>query len=144
MKGNMIQSYIHFVWTTKNREPVLNSTIRHTLYDHIRQNAVKKGIFLDCINGIEDHAHCLVSMTGTQSISEVMKLIKGESSNWLNKAYFKESPFSWGDGYGAFSVSPQNLQKVRNYIFNQERHHKKMSFDEEMALIERMFPSKGS
>ena len=82
----LIKVYIHFVWTTKNKEPILNSTdLRQQVWQHIRENARIKGIFIDFINGWVDHCHCLISLGVGQSMSEVMQLIKGESSFWINK-----------------------------------------------------------
>ena len=76
-----IKVYIHFVWSTKNREPFLiTPKIRKTLWQHIKENAKEKGIFIDFINGYCDHCHCLVSLGVDQNIQKIMQLIKGESS----------------------------------------------------------------
>jgi putative transposase len=135
MEGNMINVYVHYVWTVKHRADVLHKSFRVELFQHIKEEALKKKIFIDSINGVENHVHCLVSLTATQTIAEVIKNIKGESSNWLNSKGYVPGHFKWQDGYGAFAVSPQNVKKVRNYIFNQEEHHKKHSFDDEFAVF---------
>jgi putative transposase len=135
MEGNMINVYVHYVWTVKHKADVLHKSFRIELFQHIKEEALKKKIFVDSINGVENHVHCLVSLTATQTIAEVIKNIKGESSNWLNSKGYVSGHFKWQDGYGAFAVSPQNIKKVRNYIFNQEEHHKKYSFDEELAVF---------
>jgi putative transposase len=137
MEGNMINVYVHYVWTVKHRAEVLDKSFRIELFQHIKEEALKKNIFIDSINGVEDHVHCLVSLTATQTIAEVIKNIKGESSNWLNKKAFVQGHFKWQDGYGAFAVSPQNIKKVRNYIFNQEAHHKKQKFDDELEIFKK-------
>ena len=81
-----LKIYIHFVWCTKNREPFLNTLeSRKLVWNHIRENAVKKDIFVDFVNGFEDHCHCLISLGVNQSVDKVMQLIKGESSFWINK-----------------------------------------------------------
>jgi REP element-mobilizing transposase RayT len=81
-----IKVYIHFVWSTKNREPFLKTKeIRQKMWEHIRANARQKGIFIDFINGHEDHCHCLISLGLDQTIQKTMQLIKGESSFWMNK-----------------------------------------------------------
>src|SRR5665647_3360618 len=81
-----IKVYIHFVWSTKNRYPYLSSPeIRKTMWKHIRENAKKKEIFIDFINGYEEHCHCLVSLGDDQTMRQIMQLIKGESSHWINK-----------------------------------------------------------
>ena len=81
-----IKVYIHFVWSTKNRIPFLNTRkLRTKVWIHIKQNAKEKGIFIDFVNGYSDHCHCLVSLKHNQSIQEIMHLIKGESSFWINE-----------------------------------------------------------
>ena len=83
---SFIKVYIHFVWSTKNREPFLAThAIRKQLWEHITENARKKGIYIACINGYTDHCHCLVSLGVNQTIQEVILLIKGESSFWMNQ-----------------------------------------------------------
>lgn len=128
-----VKVYIHFVWTTKYREPLLNSPeLRRIVWEHIRENALGKGIFVDMINGYEDHCHCLVSMGIKQSMSNVMQLIKGESSYWINKHALCTSRFEWQDEYYAVSVSESILKRVRHYIKNQENHHKKKTLQQEI------------
>ena len=71
-----VKVWIHFVWSTKNRQPLLNDSIRKRVFQHIRENAKAKGIFLDYINGYVEHVHCLISLGTEQKISEIVKLIK--------------------------------------------------------------------
>ena len=134
-----IKVYIHFVWSTKNRYPFLRTKeMRLKVWNHIRENAKEKGIFIDFINGYNDHCHCLVSLGVDQTIQKVMQLIKGESSFWINKqGLLVDLPsaeiekFEWQDEYFAVSVSESMLVIVRNYIKNQEQHHSKKTFQEE-------------
>lgn len=127
-----IKVYIHFVWSTKNRIPYLDSIeLRQKVWQHIRENAKEKGIYIDFINGYSDHCHCLISLGADQSIQKVMQLIKGESSFWINKNELTKSKFEWQDEYFAVSVSESIIDKVRNYIKNQESHHSKKTFQEE-------------
>lgn len=124
--------YIHFVWSTKNRYPFLDSMdLRFQVWSHIRENAREKSIYIDFINGYSDHCHCLVSMGVDQTIQKLMQLIKGESSFWINRHNLTKERFEWQDEYFAVSVSESMLNKVRNYIKNQEQHHAKKSFQEE-------------
>lgn len=134
-----IQVYIHFVWSTKNRVPYLNSPeLRKKVWQHILENAKAKGIFVDFVNGHSDHCHCLVSLGNDQAIKTVMQLIKGESSFWINQNKLTTQKFEWQDEYYAASVSPARLDVVRQYIKNQEEHHRKKSFHEEYReLIEK-------
>jgi len=127
-----IKVYIHFVWSTKYREPFLETPeLRNKMWNHIRENAMAKGIHVDFINGYKDHCHCLVSLGSDQTLSKIMSLLKGESSHWINKRVFEKPLFQWQEEYYAVSVSQSILNKVRDYIKNQEVHHSHKSFDEE-------------
>jgi putative transposase len=134
-----IKVYIHFVWSTKNRYPYLNTPeIRKAMWKHIRENAKKKGIFVDFVNGYQEHCHCLVSLGDDQTLRQTMQLIKGESSHWMNKEQLLNEKFEWQDEYFAVSVSESHIDKIRNYIKNQEDHHsRKMWEDECNELIEK-------
>lgn len=127
-----IKVYIHFVWSTKNRVPYLYSReLRIKVWKHIKENAQKKGIFVDFVNGYHDHCHCLVSMDSNQTIEKIMQLIKGESSFWINEQGLTKEKFEWQDEYFAVSVSESQINNVREYIKNQERHHQKKTFQHE-------------
>ena len=130
---SFINVNIHFVWGTKNRAPILDSReTRRKIWEHIRENAQKKNIYIDTINGYSDHCHCLVSMRSDQTIGQTMMLIKGESSFWINKNKLCRGKFEWQDEYYAVAVSPDDLDAVRKYIRNQEEHHKYTSFQKEL------------
>src|SRR5574339_1052202 len=98
--------YVHFVWSTKDRKPFLDSPeLRTKVWQHIKENAKSKEIFIDTINGYQEHCHCLISMGIDQTMSKVMQLIKGESSFWINKNNLCSQKFEWQDEYFAISVS---------------------------------------
>ena len=122
---------VHAVWGTKNRYPFLKKGIRQTVYEHIKQNARSKQIFINSINGIDDHIHVLFGLNADLSIAKTIQLIKGEASFWINKQKLTTQSFEWADEYYAVSVSESQLQKVREYIANQEEHHSKKTFQEE-------------
>lgn len=129
---SFIKIYVHIVFSTLNRIPLLNSTeLRVMVWKHIKENASSKGIYLDMINGYSDHCHCLISLGSNQNIEKIMQLIKGESSFWINKNQLTKDKFAWQDEYFAVSVSESMIESVRNYIKNQEMHHKKKSFADE-------------
>lgn len=128
--------WIHLVFSTKNREPYLHTKeIRTKVFKHIKENAKEKNIWIDTINGYRDHAHCLISLNKDQNISKVVQLIKGESSNWINNNKITNNKFIWQDDYWAVSISESHLKDVRSYILNQEEHHKKDSFAEEVDKL---------
>jgi len=126
-----IKVYVHFVWTTKDREPILHKKIRDSVFSHIRDNARAKGIFIDFIGGYLDHVHCLISLNSDQPIAQIIQLIKGESSYWINKQHLTETKFEWQREYYGISVNIRNLHRVRDYIKNQEIHHNNIPFQKE-------------
>ena len=127
-----IKIYIHVVFSTSNRTSFLNtSDLRVKVWKHIKENASDKRIFMDMVNGYSDHCHCLISLGSNQNIEKIVQLIKGESSFWINKNQLTKEKFSWQDEYFAVSISESMIDSVRNYIKNQEQHHKKKSFAEE-------------
>lgn len=129
---SFVKVYIHFVWSTKNREKFLNTPeIRQKVWNHIKENAKSKNIFVDFVSGYSDHCHCLVSLGKDQSIQKVVQMIKGESSFWINKNKLTKFKFEWQEEYMAISVSESMLPKVRTYIGKQEEHHILKSFEDE-------------
>ncbi|MGE0090291.1 MAG: IS200/IS605 family transposase [Bacteroidales bacterium] len=123
--------WIHGVWATKNRQKFLNKDVRVSLFEHIKENAIKKDIFLDSINGYNDHIHVLLCLKREQNIADCIQLIKGESSFWINKNKLTSQKFEWQDDYFAVSVSNSKITVLRSYIKNQEEHHKSISYSDE-------------
>lgn len=111
-----IRIWVHLVFATKNREAFFPPEIRKIVFQHIKQNAEEKAIWLDNINGFSEHAHCLLSLNKNQNISDVVQFIKGESSFWINKNNLTQNKFSWQDDYWAVSVSESHLQATRNLV----------------------------
>jgi putative transposase len=126
-----VRVWIHLIWSTKDRAPLLSKDLRYQVKNHIKQNASNKGIFLDSINGVSDHVHALVSIKADQSIAKVAQLLKGESSHWVNAEKLVHGKFEWQDEYIAISVSESMVDKVREYINKQEEHHRKRTFAQE-------------
>ena len=102
-------------------------------------NCKVKDIFLQAISGYSDHLHLLISLGPLQSISKTVQLIKGESSNWINKSEMLRGKFAWQDDYFAVSVSESQLVNVERYIRNQEEHHKTKPFSEEVEQFMNRF-----
>lgn len=127
-----VRVYIHLVWSTKNRVKYLDSlSLRKQMWRHIRENAGSKGIHLDFVSGFSDHCHCLICLKGDQTIQNVVQLIKGESSAWINKQNSINGHFGWQKGYFAVGVSESRIEAVRDYIGNQEDHHTRKTWGEE-------------
>jgi putative transposase len=126
-----LKVWIHVVWATKNRQPVLTKTIRDQLFPHIKNNGMMKMIHVDFVNGYTDHVHCLVSLAVDQTIARVVQQLKGESSYWVNQQKILTQQFEWQSEYFAVSVSESAINKVREYIKNQEAHHERKTFQHE-------------
>lgn len=126
-----ITVFVHYVWTTKNRVPFLNDKIRSQTFDHIRENAKEKDIYIDELNGYHDHVHCLISLGHDKSLEKIAQLLKGESSFWINKNNLTKEKFAWQEHYWVTGIGKTELNRVRKYIQNQEEHHRKNSFQNE-------------
>ncbi len=130
-----VKVWLHFVWSTKNREPFLTNEIRQKVFQHIRENAKEKGIHIDFINGYTDHVHCLISLGTDQTLGKIMQLLKGESAFWINKNNLCKTKFGWQDEYFVVGVCESMLEKARKYIANQEIHHRTNSFKHEFEVF---------
>ena len=139
MSQTFYKIWIHLLWSTKNREPSLHEGIRQRVYLHMREKARVEGFHLDTVNGTADHSHCLISLQPKFSISEVVNKLKGESSHWINSEKLTKTHFAWQGGYAAFSVSESQVEKVRKYILDQEVHHRRLSFAEEVQKLLKLY-----
>ncbi len=97
----------------------------------LKDYSLEKGIYLKINYFNPEHVHALIDLPTSKSIEEVIKLLKGSSSHWINEQRLLRGRFSWGRGYGAFSVSHSDVDRVAAYIADQERHHRKKRFNEE-------------
>lgn len=112
-----VRIWIHLVFSTKNRVPFLDTPeLRLKVFKHIKENAATKGIWLDCVNGYKDHAHCLISLGRDQNISNIAHLIKGESSYWINKNGLTKQKFCWQDDYWAVGLGESDLGNQKIYL----------------------------
>ena len=128
----------HIVFSTKNREPWLREDIRERLWPYLGGIARENGMKALEIGGVADHVHLLLSIPASMALSKAVQLIKGGSSHWMKETFPNVAGFAWQDGYGAFTVSQSQLEAVREYIRNQEEHHRTKSFAEEYrAFLER-------
>lgn len=129
---SFVKIWIHLVFATKDRQPLLTQNVRYEVHKHIIKNCKEKGIFLQSINGYTDHMHCLISLGKDQNIAKISQLNKGESSLWINKSKLIDQYFGWQDDYFAVSISESQVSAVISYINNQENHHQKKSFNDEV------------
>ncbi|MBK9109808.1 MAG: IS200/IS605 family transposase [Saprospiraceae bacterium] len=139
MANTFSQIHLQFVFAVQNRKCIISYEWKADLYKYITGINNNFGHKLIAINGVADHVHLLVGFRPSQAISEYMRIIKGESSEWVNKRRFISEKFSWQEGFGAFSYSKKEIESVICYIMNQENHHRKISFMEEYRNILKEF-----
>lgn len=136
MSHTYYKIWIHLIWGTKDKQPLLKDEFRHLVFQHIREKVADiEGVQLDMINGVVNHAHSLISLNPKYAISKIVNLLKGESSHWINSNDFLKVKFAWQRGFSAFSVSESAVTTIRAYIANQEEHHRKISFREEVERL---------
>jgi putative transposase len=131
MANTNIQIHIHTVFSVQNRESLIKDEWKDELYKYITGIIQNQQHKLIAINGMPDHVHILFGMKPTQSLSDLLQDIKGNSSKWINEKKLAKGKFSWQEGYGAFSYSKSQLKQVIHYIEKQEEHHQNKSFVEE-------------
>jgi len=134
----MAQSYVmlvlHIVFSTKGRVPCIGAEHRDRLYQYMGGIIRKeRGLLLEA-GGMPDHVHLLARFRASVSLSEMLKLIKGRSSFWMNGLDLGYH-FDWQDGYAAFSVSESQIATVRKYIQTQEQHHARRTFHDELVAL---------
>ena len=129
--SSYVKIYIHYVFSTKFREPYIVPELENRLWAYMGGIARKNNMEAIAINGTEDHAHVLLSLPSTITIAHAIQLVKGASSNWVHDTFQEYQDFEWQKGYGAFSISHYDLQKTINYIKNQKKHHQTQNYKSE-------------
>jgi putative transposase len=120
------------IWGTLNRERLLNKKAAADLSRYLVEYAGEQGVYMK-INFVNpDHVHALIDLPTGLSIEKIVQLFKGSSSHWVNSNDLVRGKFAWGRGYGAFSVSHSNVNRVAQYIADQEEHHRVRTFAEEL------------
>ena len=123
--------WVHAVWATKDRDPLIRPEIEEIIYGNMRNEFEGIGCAVKIINGMPEHVHCLFLLNPLKSIAEVIKQIKGSTSHFINDKNLTKEKFIWQSGYAAYSVSESQLIKVYNYILNQKVHHSNKSYGDE-------------
>lgn len=137
MANTYTQIHIQAIFAVQNRQSLIQREWREELYKYMTGIIQKNNHKMLQINGMPDHIHIFFGMRPSQSLSDLMKAVKGDSSEWINKRGFTKHKFSWQAGYGAFSYAKSQVPKVIQYIQNQEEHHRKKTFTEEyLAFLE--------
>ena len=127
--------WTHLIWETLSREPMLDKRAAAKASTFLTDYSKQKGIYMKINYFNADHTHALIDLPTRYSIEEVIKLLKGGSSYWINHNDLIKGRFAWGVGNGAFSVSHFDVGTVANYIANQEEHHRKRTYSEEYVIF---------
>ncbi len=135
MANTYTQIHIQAVFVVQNRESLIHEKWETDLYRYISGIVKNQGHKLLQINGMPDHIHILLGMRPIQSLSDLMKKIKGDSSKWINQSKIDHGRFSWQEGYGAFSYAKSQVPNVIRYIKDQKLHHQKKTFKEEYLTL---------
>ncbi len=139
MAGTYSQLYIQVVFAVKGRKNLISKEWRNELHKYISGIIKEKQQKPIIVNGVADHIHCFIGLKPTMPISDLVRDIKNNSSKFINERGFVEGKFQWQEGYGVFSYAHSQIDKVYNYILNQEEHHRKQTFKEEYLAFLKKF-----
>ena len=139
MAGTFSQIYVHIVFSVKGRENILQKPWRDDLFRYMAGIIKEKNQKPIIINGAADHVHLFIGLKPNMNLSDLVRDVKNNSSNFINKKKLVNGKFSWQDGYGAFSYSHSQINDVYQYILKQEEHHLKRTFRDEYLDFLRKF-----
>lgn len=132
--------WIHAIWSTKERIPLIIPSIEQEIYQFISDQFCAKGSTVRIVNGMPDHVHCLFLLNPQISVAEIIKQIKGvSSSHYINQNNLTVDKFAWQTGYAAYSISESIIERVYNYIKTQKQHHQKKTFQQEYYELLRLY-----
>jgi len=139
MANTFSQIYIQTVFAVSDRQSLIKPEFKGELYKYITGIVRNQGQKLISINGVLDHIHILIGLRPAMALADLVREIKADSSNFINKERFVHGRFSWQEGYGAFSYGHSQLNRIIRYIQDQEKHHKRRSFKNEYLTLLRKF-----
>ncbi len=139
MAGTFSQVYMQYVFAVQGRENLIKKTFEEDIYKYIAGIVNGKGQKPLAVNGMPDHIHVLVGLRPAMRISDLIRDIKNNSTNFINDKGWLKQKFSWQEGYGVFSYAESNYGKVIDYIKDQKRHHEKRTFQQEYLLLLKKF-----
>jgi REP element-mobilizing transposase RayT len=129
------------IWETLRRKPMLDKRAAAKASVNLTEYALEKGIYMKINYFNCDHTHALIDLPTNKTIEQVAQLLKGSSSHWINENRLVKGRFAWGRGYGAFSVSHSDVDRVCKYIANHGVHHRRRTFEDEYQLFVRRYGS---
>ena len=127
---SFLSTRLHLIWSTARREPMIHSDWKNRLHGYMRGIMENHKVKPFVIGGIEDHVHVYCDLPATMTIAQLVSTIKSNSTTFVRETF--TSSFGWQDGYAAFTMSKSADQDVIDYILNQEEHHKRIPFKEEL------------
>jgi putative transposase len=139
MANSYTQIHIQCVFAVKFRKAMIAKQWKEELHKYITGIIQNHGHKMISINSVPDHLHMLFGMRPHQSLSDLMSIVKGDSSGWINNRKLTASLFRWQGGFGGFSYEKSSISRVAAYIENQELHHKKVSFADEYSQLLEQF-----
>ena len=131
MGQSLVRNYLHIVFSTKHRQPLINPSIETELHKYICGICSNLECYPVQIGGYTDHVHILCVLSKKLALIKLLEELKSHSSKWIKTKDERLKNFYWQDGYGAFSVNPSEINVVKGYIENQHEHHKKKTFQDE-------------
>ena len=139
MANTFSRIYIQTVFAVSGRMSLITNDYKEELYRYITGIVRNQGQKLLQINGMPDHVHILIGLRPAMAIAELVRDIKSDSSDWINRRRLTRGKFAWQEGYGAFSYGHSQLDMIIRYLQNQERHHQRRSFREEYVALLKKF-----
>ena len=139
MANTFSQIYIQTVFAVSGRLSLITKDYKEELHKYITGIVRNKGQKLIAINGMADHLHILIGLRPAMALAELVRDIKSDSSDWVNRRKLARGKFAWQEGYGAFSYGHSQLDMIIRYIQNQENHHRRKSFRNEYLTLLRKF-----
>ena len=132
MAHTFSKHHFHIVFSTKGRRKLISKQVRSQLWSYMIGICRNVGIIGLAIGGVEDHVHALVELPPSMTVPKAVNLLKSNSSRWMNQQGIE---FAWQEGYSSFAVSASNIPAVKRYVLNQETHHRRMSFEDELLAL---------
>jgi len=139
MPNTYTQIHIQFVFAVKYRLALIAAPWQDELHQYITGIIQNKAHKMLSINSMPDHLHMLIGFRPDANMSQLIQVVKSESSQWINDNHLRRGKFSWQEGFGAFSYSKSHVPNVIRYIQNQEAHHQKQTFREEYTSFLQAF-----
>ena len=131
--------FIHVIWTTLNRAPILKKPVRMVLFSFLQKSSEEKGIRIISIQGVEDHLHVLLQLNPAQNLSQVVRSLKNDAAVWLKDTNLLDSELEWQPEFAAYTVSPSGVKQVMEFIANQEVYHKTKTLESELAVFDKNY-----